>query len=218
MQSSFSLLATVLVVLAASAAHAQCAFNAPAKARGIKADMVRAYSACPRIPCPGVSCFPPNTTTMAGVPACGPPVSVSSYKFGPRGACKFQMSQKAERPCAGGCTFDCANISFKASCKEVRDAAGLAIEAGAWAFDTVLRVTMDEPSGGLMTVIDIPLQFAFDLPKRGKLKMRVSTNDLNFDGVCIAQFLPPCAHTELISGAIVDPDGNVFATMGSSTG
>lgn len=210
MRSSFSLLAAVLV-FAASGAHAQCSFDAPAKAKGFKSDMVRAYSACP-----GVTFAAPNTVTMAGVPGCGLPVATSVYGFGVEGSCKLQMSHKAERPCAGGCPFDCANMTFKAYCKGVLDGAGLPIEEGAWSLNTVMRATMDDPVTGDMTVIDVPMQFPFGTPKRGRVKLRRSTNESFIFEICFAPF-PLCSHVELINVAIVDPAGNVFATMGSST-
>jgi len=221
MQSSFSLLATVLVVLAASAAHAQCAFNAPAKARGIKADMVRAYSACPRIPCPGVSCFPPNTTTMAGVPACGPPVSVSSYTFGPRGQCRLSIRHRIEVPCSTGIGVPCSEIATKVRCKDIRDSiTGEPIADGTWSLSVIVRGTVED--SGDLTLVDSSVQLLFEAPRKGSLKLDAKLpgpfNTPPFD-----LFPPspdpwyPCSSVEILSVAVNDPAGNTFATLGSST-
>ncbi|MFQ5478054.1 MAG: hypothetical protein ACE5E4_05510 [Candidatus Binatia bacterium] len=60
------LTAALLLLLLADGTSAQCEFDAPAKAKGLKTSLVRAY-----LGCPGATGFPiPNTLTNAGVPAC----------------------------------------------------------------------------------------------------------------------------------------------------
>jgi len=65
-----------LLVSCASAASAQCRFNATAKAKGMKASLVRMYAKCyTEAPEPGYGEYGlgVNTTTGGGRAACGPP-------------------------------------------------------------------------------------------------------------------------------------------------
>ena len=150
-------------------AYAQCSFDGPAKAKGLKADLVRAYAACP-----GVTFAAPNTATMAGVPGCTPPTPLSEFLFDDRkGRCSIKWRQKIERPCSTGTGVDCSNLSIDVTCRGVTDAGGDPIESGVWSLHVVRRSTLADASAGDLTVIDFPAQFFFDPPGRGKISLRV---------------------------------------------
>jgi len=182
------------------------------KAKGLKSDMVRAYSGCP-----GVTFSAPNASTMAGVPACGPPTVMSTYQFGPKGACKVRIQQRAEFPCLGICGSDCANLLIRATCKDIQDSVGAPIESNPWVLRLLARATLDDDDAGDVTIIDLPpSEFFFSQASNGKIKLK---QDL-YSGVldpCSWPVLPPCMMTEWLSVKIADPDGKVFATLGSST-
>lgn len=213
MRSRLSLLAAVLV-FSASGAHAQCSFDAPAKARGFKSDMVRAYSSCP-----GVTFAAPNTSTMAGVPGCGPPVAMSTYQFGAKGKCRLSVRHQIEEPCSTGIGVPCSEIATKVRCKDIRDSiTGEPIANGTWSLSVIVRGTVDD--SGDLTLVDSPVQLAFEAPRKGSLKLDASLpgpfNTPPFD-----PFPPypwhPCSSVEILSVAVKDPAGNIFATFGSST-
>lgn len=192
-------------------AHAQCAFDGPTKARGLKTSMVRAYASCP-----GITFAAPNTSTMAGVPACAPPASLSTFKFGPKGQCKISMRANAEVPCgAPAFTAGCTNPRFSVKCSDVTDFGGTPISDPGWELSLVLRVTTDDEQNGDITIVDTPLGLAIPTAENGKLTLRAELNEL----LCLFDPCPtlsPCTSFEIISAHIRDPSGAVFATMGSS--
>ncbi len=196
-------------------AAAQCDFDAPAKARGLKSDMVRAF-----VPCGTGITFPsPNTAGSSGTPGCTPPTTYSDYQFGPKGKCSVQASNKIESPCKNGFPPVCSNPTFKSRCSDITTADGVtAISGQGWALNTLHRVTLNDRATGDQTVVDFPNQFAFPPANRGNLKVKADIN--SFWNLL---FGPPqpgfatCASIELISIKIVDPLGRPFATIGSST-
>jgi hypothetical protein len=203
-----------LALFSVSIASAQCAFDAPKKAKGFKSDMVRAFA-----PCPGVTHAAPNTASgTAGTPACAPVTPMSSWSFSDKGKCAVKTKQKLESPCSTNPMEDCANLSIQAKCGGILNA-GLAEDNSAgWALRTFARATFDDNSNGDMTVIDFPASFAFPDPaKKGKLKLKSDTNALLGDLFGAGSELPGCTSIELLSVKIADPAGNLFANLGSST-
>ncbi len=211
-----ALCSTGLVVLFAHSALAQCSFDLPGKAKGLKTSFARHFAGCPSI-----TFASPNTSTMAGTPACGAPYALSSYQWGNlKGGCSLKTSHKFEKKCKANPAGSCTNVLIKAKCKGMRDSSNSPItplDPGNWGLNTVARATIDDPDGGDMTVIDFPAQFTFDIPKSGQLKLTSSTNDLLFLLFGPGNVLPACTGLQLLSVAIVDPQTNTFATMGSMT-
>ncbi len=198
-------------------AHAQCAFDAPAKAKGFKTSMVRAYAGCP-----GVTFAAPNTSTMAGVPGCAPPFATSEYQFDDdAGQCSVQLTQTVESPCYDDLVPECARIRLKAQCSGVLDPDGTTPTVNAdWTFNVVMRLTFDDQTRGDMTVVDFPAQFPFSQPSAGRLKLTYDSSDPCATLPCLfgpSTALPSCMELQLLSARIVDPDGNGFAVMGSSS-
>ncbi len=86
-----------------------------------------------------------------------------------------------------------------------------------WALNTVARATFDDNSSGDMTVIDFPAQFSFPQPDAGRMKLATDTNALLNNLFGPGSALPACTALQIISVAIADPAGDVFATMGTSS-
>lgn len=197
----------------ASSASAQCAFDEPAKAKGLKVSMVKAMSSCP-----GVTFVAPNTTTMAGVAGCTPPTPLSIYQFeNEKGACSVKTTHKVESPCSDGSPEDCSNLTLSVKCGGILNSDGISPnnQAG-WNLNTVARASFDDNANGDMTVIDFPAQFAMEAASDGKLKGKFTTNDLLEELFGPGSALPRCTAIELITVKIADPSGGLFATIGTS--
>jgi hypothetical protein len=162
----------LLLLLSAGSSHAQCAFNAPAKAKGVKLSFVRAHPSCPSYDVPA-----PNTSTASDTPACTPvePTTefecnpsfgcvriVTEYTFGPRGTCSLSMKPGIAPACAGSGTPDCMDMLIKAQCNDIRDGDGAPISyEGGWWLIVLMRATFDDPVNGDMTTIDLPVRIPF---------------------------------------------------------
>lgn len=219
----FSLAAIATFALVANSALAQCSFDEPAKAKGLKSDLIRSYSACP-----GVTFLSPNTITMAGVPGCndasGNPVPRSPFKFNDKkGKCSVKTQAKVFSDCPvpgdppTSTGVPCMNLTLSAKCSGITEGDGSTpISGGAWSLNTVARATFNDSAGGDMTVIDFPAQFAFATPAKGKMKLKQDTNGLLNFLFGPGSELPGCTAIEVLSLAVADPDGGIFAVMGSS--
>ena len=197
----------------ATQASAQCAFDEPAKAKGIKVSMVKAMSSCP-----GITFASPNTSTMAGVPGCAPPTPLSLYQFDDaKGQCSLKTTHKVETPCGDGSPDPCSNLTLQAKCGGLLDPDGATPSAGpGWNLNTVARATFDDNANGDMTVIDFPAQFTIPDASKGKLKGKFTTNELLNGLFGPGSALPACTAIELISVKIADPSGDLFASIGTS--
>ena len=211
---TFAAVATV-ALFGASTASAQCAFDAPGKAKGFKSDMVRAMA-----PCPGVTHAAPNTSSgTAGTPACAPVVEMSAWSFDPKGKCSVKTKQALESPCGTNPQQDCSNLTISAKCGGILGVDGITPDSSAgWALRTFARASFNDIANGDMTVIDFPASFSFPEPaKKGKIKLKSDTNTLLGDLFGAGSELPGCTSIELISVKLADPAGNLFANLGSST-
>lgn len=197
----------------ASSASAQCAFNEPGKAKGLKSSLVKAYASCPGITFPAT-----NSSTMAGVPGCAAPFALSAYKFdSQKGKCDLKTSHKLENPCSTGSPAACSNLSLSIKCSGVLNADGVTPNSqSGWNLNTVARATFDDNSNGDMTVIDFPAQFPLPAASGGSFSGKFDTNTLLTDLFGAGSELPGCTAIQLVTVAVADPAGNTFATMGSS--
>jgi hypothetical protein len=208
-------LATLIVMLGVpSRLLAQCAFDAPTNAKGIKTSMVRAYAGCVG----GITFPASNTSTMAGVPGCTPPFPLSEYRFADdKGGCSVQISQIYKSPCPNGIDTECADVKLKVKCSGVLNPDGMTpTSTGTWVLNVVTRETFDDQSAGDVTIIDLASQFTFQQPSGGQLKLAFSYYDLPCFLICPPP-LPACMQLGLVSASILDPSGNVFAVLGSSS-
>lgn len=216
MKRTLMTLAAVAAVglFTASTASAQCDFNGPGKAKGIKASLVRAAA-----PCGGVTFAAPNSATMAGTPTCAPPVLTSAYQFDTgKGKCDWKAGAKLEAPCKDGSGIDCHNLTIQVKCGGVLDPDGFTpTNSTGWTFRTLARTTLNDSVNGDMTVIDFPAQFTFPAAKKGKLSLKSDTNALLALLFGPGNALPACTALETLSVAVADPAGNRFAVVGAAT-
>jgi len=218
---SIMLAGLAIIGFTAGSALAQCNFNEPGKAKGLKISLVRSFAGCP-----GITFAVPNTSTSTGggTPGCTPPFAHSEFKFNAKGSCSIKTSQKLEAPCStGDGTYDCANLSIQVKCKGVVANDGVSPisspgNGDGWGLNTVARATFNDRDRGDMTIIDFPARFPIPPAKKGKMKMKDDTNNLLVNQLFGAgSELPGCTAIQLLSIAVADNAGNIFAVPGSST-
>lgn len=237
--------AFVLVLGQAAAATAGCDFNV-VEARGVRADMVRAFQ-----PCPGTETPPGFSRTVAegGVPACAPVLPARTWScWGQAGGCHWddegsRYSFSAKGRCAvsakGIVVADCSTLkgrdgaplnldanpchvtTVSGKCRGVLSMDGVTpVNASDDGFVlwTLTRASLEDRSGGDMTVVDFPVTFRFDAPKNGMLQLRGNSAEalVPLIGSTNAD-IPPCANLEFVSFQIRDPYGAVFAVPGGAT-
>ena len=207
--------AVAIVGASVVGAQAQCSFDGPAKAKGVKSSLVRAFAGCPSITFLG-----PNSSTGGGTPSCSPPFAHSSYLFDDKkGKCDFKTSAKKEEPCSDLSGSPCMNLSIQAKCSGITRNDGVTPISGitdtGWSVSTISRATLNDNDNGDMTIINFPVQIAFPTPSSGKLSVKTSTNEI-LAGLGIAA-LPGCAQVEIVTLAIQDPAGSPFAVQGAGT-
>ena len=212
------IVAISLVGFGAGSASAICDFNAPAKAKGTKTSMTRAFASCP-----GITHASTNTVTAGGVPGCQPVTAISTYVFGPKGQCTAKSKHVYEAPCKFTGEAECANVYVTAKCKDIRMADGNTPiyspgPAQGWSMNNLSRATMsDESISGDLTVIDFPTQFAFPDGKKGGLKVKGNANQMLYELLELETGLSACISIETVKMSISDPDGNTFAAQGTSS-
>lgn len=198
-------------IILSSEALAQCAFDGPAKAKSMKASLIRVFARCPYTSFPA-----PNSSTGTGVPSCSPPFAPSSYEFDDRkGACRLSTKSSVEDPCPNDFSSSdpCMVMTLKLKCSGVLNPGGTTpTNDPGFALNVIIRATIDDPQNGDMTAIDFPVQFALQ-SKDGKVTAGPQSQLLS---AAIAG-PPPCSELEILHVAVQDPDGNPFATWGAGT-
>jgi len=206
-------LAAVLVVgISASAALAQCAFEHPKKAGGLKSNFVQAFVSCGN---PGGNS--PNTTTEGGVPTCKPPETFNEQAGSPAGGWTWdglkgqgQVQFKSAKVIPPITPPDGTDLAIKLKLQGVLDNDTVPA-SGNGQLATVARATFNDRDGGDMTVVDFPASFPFTL-SGGKVSLKTSADAL-LNGISQPS-LPHCASIETVSITIVDSNGNTFANLG----
>jgi hypothetical protein len=210
-RAGFGGIALCCVVLHTAPVGAQCGFDAPSSARRLNTSMVRAYAACA-----GITVPTPNTSTMAGVPACGPPLALSEFEFGPDGTCSLLIKTRHEDPCSDGSGSPCMKPSIRVRCEGVLNPGGGLTNAPGWSLRLITRRTVSDPTNGDMTQLDFPSTLAFEQARNGAFGLKADA----FDGACLflaCPALPGCTNLQIVSAEIMDPTGRVFAVPGSSS-
>ena len=224
----------VALAIAVIDAGAQCEFAQSPRARTVKLSLVRATARC------GSSGHAPNTTTSDGLPACSPPPVSSVYSFDAGGRCELSMRQRGLTGLACVAGTPCSELAIAARCFGVVDATQTPVDdESGWRLRVSLRATIDDTDNGDMTPITIPFEYEMPEARGGKLSLSLKGTvlDLGYlpgpplfdfpvpacstlgisppgtDPPAIGNFAPTTASVE-----IVDPDGNVFATSGSTAG
>ncbi len=196
---------------------AGCTLGTPAKAKGMKTQLVRAYESCP-----GPTHPAPNNVLYADVAGCSLPVPTSQFAFGPDGACQLAVAPIGESSCTNGPPGEpCQNLLLKTTCSDVRDANDLPIQplgGLGWTLRGSVRMTMTDPLAGDVTTQDLPFSIALPVAASGRLSVQAKlTHSCPGAGSPCPLLAPPCSSIELLEPRVVDPLGKAFASIGTST-
>ncbi|MFN2427761.1 MAG: hypothetical protein ABR587_15095 [Candidatus Binatia bacterium] len=229
---TLSIATVALVGFYAGAASAACDFDI-VKAKGVKGSMVRSYAACPSTENPAS-----NTATDGGTEACTPvtPRQIEGqgtlYNFSSKGGCTVQTQAKLVSDCSEvedangtplGLDVGACHITFvKAKCKGIQQSdEATPIDSPddiGWSLATLSRATLADDGNGDMTVIDFPVTFGFDQPKKGGIKLKGnSAEELKAIVGANNADLPECTSIEIVDVIIKDPAGLPFARLGGAT-
>jgi hypothetical protein len=227
----------------ASSASAQCSFGfdtgvpatsrGPAFAKGVKGSMVRDYAKCTSTEHPTA-----NATTESGTDACQPvtpPVlggGGTLYNYGPKGKCTVTTKAKLLKDCSkaqdsagNGLGLDsrpCHVTYVTSKCSGIMKADGVTPILGAlddgWKLATLSRASLNDLTGGDMTVIDFPVSFDYSTPVDGSMFIDSSSAEALIPLVgANGAALPACTSIQVVDVKIKDPDGNSFAKLGQAT-
>ncbi|HXC52619.1 MAG TPA: hypothetical protein VN634_17180, partial [Candidatus Limnocylindrales bacterium] len=87
-----------------------------------------------------------------------------------------------------------------------------------WELATLSRASLNDPTGGDMTVIDFPVAFTYSTPEDGEMEIDSSSAEALLPLVgANGAALPACTSIEVVDVKIKDPDGNSFAKLGGAT-
>lgn len=201
----------------ANAAGPQCAYEHPKKAGGLKSSMVQAMVSCNN---PGGNT--PNSTTEGGVPTCAPPETFHQQNgnqaggwFWDESKAKGDVSFKAAKNKLPSQPPDSADLAvqLKMSGLQQGSVSASAPANGPGVLATVARATLKDRLNGDMTVVDFPAGFDVQAVD-GKISKKTTANDLLVNTLG-QPALPSCSSIEVVSVAVVDPNGDNFATMGT---
>jgi len=201
----------------ASMASAQCNYQHPKKAGGLKSSLVQAMVSCNN---PGGNT--PNSTTEGGVPTCAPPETFHTQSGSPGGGWlwdpnkgKGDVSFKSAKNKVPGQPADSADLAVQLKMGGILQ--GTTVPSGPangpGVLATVARATLKDRMNGDMTVVDFPAGFPIQAVN-GKISRKTTANDLLVNTLG-QPALPSCSSIEVVSVAVVDPNGDNFATMGS---
>ena len=221
MTHTFPSVAAVLlamgVAVAPSAVSAQCAFEHPRKASKVHVSLVSAFTGCGGLYY-GNS---PNTTTEGNVPACKPPETYDQQAGSPSNGWRWnelegmgQVQLKASSkfpPSALNPPSNSADILIRLKMSGVDTQSFGPPASGNGNLALIMRMTFDDRASGDGTVVDFPLNAPFAMTD-GKANVKTSVDSvLNSDP---QPGLPRCSNVEVLSIAIIDPNGNTFANEG----
>lgn len=230
-----SLASASMVAFTVGSASAQCDFNATAKAKGVNASLVRTFAACPSTDHPAMDL----TSTEGGTTACAPvkvpgDVAGTLYSLDPqKGKCAIKTQSKLVPDCStiydpadptktplGLPAEACHIIYVSGKCSKVLNPGGDPIgeDDDGFTLATLTRATLNDDTNGDMTVIDFPVTFDWDEPKKGNMKLKSHSAAALVDLVgATGATLPTCTSVEVVNLVVKDPNGDQFAKLGGST-
>ena len=196
-------------------AYAQCSFP-HGQNTGLNgwSSMVQAFAPCGNPDC--IDGFPgqtPNTSTLGGISACSPPQTYHQLSGNPpngwvldtaTGHARLRLDQQSTP----------TDVRIRLELDNVRDGTGAFAPINSQgSLVLILRLTLNDPSGGDMTQIDIPLGIPF--------KITNATGDGDLDTTFNAAFanlaqppLPTCTNFEVLDAIVLDPFGDKFLRLG----
>jgi hypothetical protein len=206
------------------ATHAQCLFDHPSdpatgKVGAAEYRLIPAFVSSNNNP----ACEPlgvsnaPNNNTAFGWPGFSPPQTQHILAGSPANG--WQFGNLPTFPSWGGLRFKRVNSSAFCPSRDLRiqmrlfnivDASGLA--SGPGTLYMVLRTTQADPSNGDITMVDMPVSFAFTLTG-GAVTFSAYLGDytVNTGQGC---FAPACSSLDFVNIEVRDENGNVFARPG----
>ena len=209
-------------LLPASDVGAQCAFNRPLGSSSytglVSTSLVRAFVSCNN---PGGNV--PNTVGIFGlVPSCPPVENYHQRDGSPAGGWTFGPGTSYGRVqikrTSGG-----ANLVYPPTARDAaivlklyhigRADGGPGFASGSGSVLIMVRATTNEYESGDMTMIDFPLSFGFTLTG-GSVSMTKKVGDVLMGIPPGLPRFPDCTTLEIVSVAVKDPNGNVFAVPG----
>jgi hypothetical protein len=220
----FGLATTVLVATAAVApsVSAQCAFDQPNGSSSyvglVSASLVRAFVSCNN---PGGNT--PNVAVLGGgVPGCTPVENYHQQAGSPAGGWAFapgtsygrvQIKRTSGGPNVGGYPTTARDAAVIIKMYHIdRADGGPGFASGHGVVQVIFRATFNDYDSGDTTSIDFPLGVGFTL-SGGSVSITKKVGDLLVQGLGIPRF-PDCTTLEVVSIAVKDPNGNIFAVPG----
>ena len=196
-----------------AAAHADCGFPHPKKAKQFRAALVQAM-----LPCGDVGGLTPNTTTEGGIPACAPPETENELDGSPDNGWLWHGSstgviylKAASNKLLGPLNpTNSRDLVVTLKLYDLHDRHGVVAHAPG-KLTVTLRVTMKDRLNGNMTSMDWPIDFDF-MVQGADAAMKTTVNaQLNAQG---KPSLPGCTSIEVVAIDVLDENGNRFGTPG----
>jgi hypothetical protein len=216
--------AATMVAASPAAVGAQCAFDKPTYGSAgytgrITASLVQAY-----VNCGDIGGGTPNVEALMNVPACEPPATFAQLGGSPDDTWRFSQVPGAsygkvdmKRTSLSGAPNltdyppTLKDVSVRTILKGIVRLPNDTPATGTGKVNVLLRATVDDKSGTYVTVVDFPLDC--DITLHGR-KADV-TKRLGDAMIALGQpRLPDCANVELLSIAVTDPNGAIFAVPG----
>jgi hypothetical protein len=205
--------AVLAIGFSASLASAQCANSQhPKKAGALKSSLTQAFVSCGN---PGGNT--PNATTESGVPSCAPSETYHEQALSPpqgwrwdpdkgQGSVSFKATKNKLTPGANR-----ADLAIQIKMSGILDNGGIASGTPGYLL-LLARMSVQDPVGGPMTIVDFPFGLALQVVN-GRIVKKTSLN-----AVLVQVYgqppLPDCSTIDILSVDVRDPNGNIFAQMG----
>ncbi|HEY2387339.1 MAG TPA: hypothetical protein VGK30_10280 [Candidatus Binatia bacterium] len=179
-------------------------FERPAKAGKFQSDLVQAF-----IVCGDVGGNTPDRTSEGAVPACQ--VETPNERDGsPMNGWKWDESRGQGTVQMKATCHGADDIAIKIKMKGILDGAN-APASGNGTFSATWRATVNDPTGGDMTTIDLTSSIPFPLLNGNGGLVTTAGVMLSESGM---PDLPNGSGFELLNAELRDPNGNAFATPG----
>jgi hypothetical protein len=211
------------LALAPPRVSAQCAFDRPTQGNvtntgDLRTSLVQAYVGCGN---PGGN--PPNTINQGGVPACAPPETFNVQAGSPASGWRFSQVPgvswgRLELNRQSGVFVNPPGIRdtrIRLNLRKIVLTNGTTpVAAGTpGTIALVLRATVNDPVNNDMTILDFPINIPFAFTTAGTVTNFTAILGTVMNSSVGFRF-PDCASIEVVSVAVLDSNGNVFAVPG----
>jgi cysteine-rich repeat protein len=180
------------------------AFEAPKKTASLKTCLVQ-----PFISCGDVGGNTPDRTTEGGIPACQPETP-NEAAGSPSNGWKWDETRGQASLSLGAACSHADDILVKLKVDGIIDGGDLPA-TGAGSFSLTWRATVNDPTGGDMTTVDLTSEIPFSLANGDGALLTTVGVMLSESGM---PDLPNGSSFELLNAEVRDPNGNAFAKPG----